>query len=271
MTAPGGPLSRRRPALLLAAVLVLGAGTPAAVAAGAPTVAIAAASDLVFCLDALHDALRRQAPDLRLQVSTGSSGNFFAQIRQGAPFDVFLSADLRYPQQLIAAGAAEEKSLTRYAVGRLVLWTTRSDVALSALGDVVRHPGVRRFAIANPAHAPYGRAAREALEQAGAWDAVQPKLVRGENIAQTAQFVQTGSADAGIVALSLVLAPVLREVGRWIEIPADQHAPLEQAAVLTRRGAGNPAAVRYVAFLRSSEARAVFDRFGFRLPSPVER
>lgn len=237
-------------------------------ARGAASVSIAAASDLVFCLEALHAAFRQVEPQVKLQTATGSSGNFFAQIRHGAPYDVFLSADLHYPRELIAAGAADGASLTRYAVGRIVLWTLRSDLDLSAPGQLVRDARVQRFAIANPAHAPYGRAAREALEHAGVWRDIQPKLVLGENIAQAAQFVQTGNADAGIVALSLVLAPKNAGVGRWVEISAERHAPLEQGVVLTRRGAANPAAGRYLAFLRSPAAREIFERYGFRLPTP---
>ncbi len=254
---------------LLAALLVAGGVLPAATtAAAAPTVAVAAASDLVFCLEALHTEFRGQSPGTRLQVSTGSSGNFFAQIRHGAPYDVFLSADLRYPRELIAAGEAERDSLMLYAIGRLVLWTTQRGLDPADLRVAARHPQVRRFAIANPAHAPYGRAAREALERAGVWDAVEPKLIFGENIAQTAQFVEKGGADAGLVALSLVLAPNLQGVGRWAEVPADWHAPLEQGAVLTTRGAGNPAARAYLEFLRSPAARRIFHRYGFRLPAP---
>ncbi len=237
---------------------------------GAEPVAIAAASDLVFCLDALHGEFRRLHPDVTLRLSTGSSGNFFAQIKQGAPYDVFLSADLLYPRELIAAGLAEPTSLTPYAIGRLVVWTTRPDLEVTDLATVVRHSLVRKFAIANPAHAPYGRAAREALESQGSWAAAGPKLVLGENIAQTAQFIQTGNAEAGIIALSLVLAPNLKGVGRWSLLPAEFHAPLEQGAVLTKRGSARPEAARYLEFLRSAEARAVFERFGFQLPRGKE-
>ncbi len=229
-------------------------------------VSTAAASDLVFCLEALRAEFAKTEPGVALTVVTGSSGNFFAQIKNGAPFDVFLSADLRYPRELIAAGAADEKSLTLYAIGRLVLWTRRADLDPSDLAAVVRNPLVQKFAIANPAHAPYGRAAQQALEKLGVWADAQPKLVLGENIAQAAQFVQTGNADAGVVALSLVLAPTLRDTGRWVEIPAALHDPLEQGAVLTTRGTANPAAVRYLAFLRSPVARKIFEHFGFRLP-----
>lgn len=242
-------------------------------AGASPTVSIAAASDLIYCLEALHAAfLQIENPKSKtenlttLTVATGSSGNFFAQIKHGAPYDIFLSADLSYPRALIAAGLADSASLTPYAIGRLVLWTARRDLDVTAAASVVRDPQVKKFAIANPAHAPYGRAAQQVLEKLDTWSPAQPKLVLGENISQTAQFVQTGNADAGLVALSLVLAPPLRDTGRWHEIPASLHDPLEQAAVLTLRGAANPAAVRYLAFLRSPTARKIFDRYGFRVP-----
>ena len=237
------------------------------VAGAAGTVTIAAASDLVFCLDKLNAAFTRAHPGAELKLSTGSSGNFFAQIKNGAPFDVFLSADVAYPRQLADTGAALGHTLTRYAIGRIVIWTTRADLDLSTGVAALAQPGIKRLAIANPAHAPYGRAAREALQHAKIWEAVQPRLVLGENISQTAQFVETGNADAGIVALSLALSPKLKNIGRHVEIPESMHAPLEQAAVLTRHGADNPLARAYLDFLRTPEARAVFDEFGFRLPN----
>ena len=233
----------------------------------AETVTIAAASDLVFCLEKLNAAFARVHPNTQLKVSIGSSGNFFAQIKNGAPFDVFLSADVAYPRQLAEAGAAVGDTLTRYAIGRIVIWTARTDLDLSAGVKALAQPGIKRLAIANPAHAPYGRAAREALQHAKIWEAVQPRLVLGENISQTAQFVQTGNADAGIVALSLVLSPKLKNVGRYVEIPESAHASLEQAAILTTHGSKNSRARAYLDFLRTAEARAVFDEFGFRLPN----
>ena len=236
-------------------------------ACAAETLSIAAASDLVFCLEKLNSAFSRAHPEVQLKTSVGSSGNFFAQIRNGAPFDVFLSADVAYPRELIAAGSADAASITPYAIGRIVLWTTRAELDLSAGVAATSQPAIKRLAIANPAHAPYGRAAREALQQANQWESVQPRLVLGENISQTAQFVETGNADAGIVALSLVLSPRLKNVGRYVEIPESAHAPLEQAAVLTTRGATNARARAYLEFLRSSDARTIFDEFGFRLPN----
>lgn len=237
-------------------------------AADGPVLAVAAASDLVFCLEKLNAEFLKANPGVDLKVSTGASGNFFAQIQNGAPFDVFLSADVAYPQGLIKAGLAEERSLTRYAVGHLVLWTMRPEkVDVSRGLEALRAPGVGKIAIANPEHAPYGRAAKAALEKTGVYEAVRERLVLGENIAQTAQFVQSGNVDAGIVALSLVLAPKVAGQGRYYEIPESSYPPLEQALIITKRGAANPLAAKYVEFLRSQEARAIFDAFGFRLPA----
>jgi molybdate transport system substrate-binding protein len=230
------------------------------------SVSVAAAADLAYCLDALDAGFAKVHPEVTVKVSTGSSGNFFSQIRNGAPFDVFLSADMSLPRELVKGGFAEAGSLTPYAVGRIVLWTTREGIDVSRGLAAVTGDEVHKLAIANPAHAPYGRAARAALEHGKLWEAVQSKLVLGENIAQTAQFVQTGNADAGIVALSLVLAPALAKVGHYAEIPTDFYPALEQGAVITKRGAANPAAARYLEFLRSADARRIFDRFGFRLP-----
>lgn len=255
-----------RPALLLAWLLI---PTPGRCA---ETVAIAAASDLVFCLEDLNRQYTNLHPGVALKTSTGSSGNFYAQIRNGAPFDLFLSADLSYPKELIKAGAAEESSLFQYAVGRLALWTVNTNLAGALTNGLraLRGPEFKRVAIANPEHAPYGRAAREALRHAGLWDAVQPRLVLGENISQTAQFVQTGNADAGIVALSLALSPRLTNVGRWVEVPSHTYAPLEQGAVLTRRGKDNGAARSYLKFLQSRAAREIFDRYGFRRAETIK-
>lgn len=251
---------------LLAALLF--APAPWVRAAEGATLSVAAAADLVFCLEKLNAEFTKTSPGVDLKVSSGSSGNFFAQIQNGAPFDVFLSADVDYPRQLIRAGLAEERSLTPYAVGRVVLWTIRPDKVNVDKGlEGLRDPAIGKIAIANPEHAPYGRAAKAALETAGVYGAVKDRLVLGENIAQAAQFVQSGNVDAGLVALSLVLVPKMAGVGRYQLIPETSHPPLEQALVITKRGAANPLAARYVEFLRSGEARAIFDAFGFRLPA----
>jgi molybdate transport system substrate-binding protein len=257
-------LTTKIAALGLAASM-LGPSVPVQ-AAPDQTLSIAAAADLVFCLDALDVEFKKIHPDAELKVSSGSSGNFFAQIQNGAPFDVFLSADLKYPRGLVAAGLADGATLTPYALGRIVLWTTRPEVNLDDGLNGLRSEQIKKIAIANPDHAPYGRAAKEALQHEKLWDAVQSKLVVGENIAQTAQFVQSGNADAGIVALSLVLAPANKGVGKYVEIPDAFHAPIEQGMVITRHGKENPLAAQYLEFLRSKQARTIFDTYGFRLP-----
>jgi molybdate transport system substrate-binding protein len=246
--------------LLLAFLLLI----PAARAT--EKISVAAASNLVYALDALNAGFAQAAPDVAITTATGASGSLVAQIKNGAPFDVFLSADLDYPQALVASGHADAKSLTTFAIGRLVLWTTKPGLDVTSIAGTVRDSAVRKLAIANVDTAPYGRAARQALEKLGAWADAQPKLVVGENITQTAQFVETGNADAGFVALSLVLSPQLQDRGRWLGVPANLHAPLAQGAVLTTRGAANPAAVRYLKFLGSPAARKVLERFGYGVP-----
>ncbi|MDB5916622.1 MAG: Molybdate transporter substrate-binding protein [Massilia sp.] len=248
--------------LLLTALLAL--------PAGAQTLLVAAASDLSHCMDELAMAFARQAPQagrkVELKVSTGASGNFFTQIRNGAPFDVFLSADMGYPGQLAKDGAADGATLIPYALGRIVLWSLdpRFDVKLGMA--VLRDRRLTRIAIANPAVAPYGRAAKSALEAAGAWQAVQPKLVIGENMAQAVQFVQTGNAQVGIVSYASVLSPRLKGSGSYYLIDDAGMAPIEQGAIVTAHGKTNPLASRFVQFLSSPPARAILQRHGFGLP-----
>lgn len=238
-------------------------------AAAAPLF-VAAASDLAYCIDDLAAAFRKEAPEAELKISTGASGNFFAQIRNGAPFHVFLSADMMYPSQLAKLGAADGATLRPYAVGRIVLWTTdaRFDVSqgLPLLRDPRMMKELRRIAIGNPDTAPYGRAAKAVLERDKLWDAVQPRLVIGENIAQAAQFVQTGNAQLGIVSLATVRAPKMAGVGRYFLISDAGVPPIEQGAIVTRAGASQPLAARFVRFLGSPAARAILERNGFGLP-----
>ena len=238
-----------------------------AMARGQEHVSIAAAANFVYALDVLNAEFKKIAPEITVTSATGASGSLVAQIKNGAPFDLFLSADLDYPRALAAANQAEAQSLITFATGRLVLWTTRPGLELKSVPDAVHDPTVKKIAIANLDTAPYGRAAQQALEKLGAWTEAQPKLVVGENITQTAQFVETGNADAGFVAFSLVLAPNLHERGRWLEVPAGLHAPLDHGAILTTRGAANPAALSYLEFLRSTAARKVLERFGYGVPA----
>lgn len=252
-------------------ILLLSAFGPALGAAQSPAssnnrVSVAAAANLVYALDALNAAFHATAPDVEVTVATGASGSLVAQITHGAPYDVFLSADMDYPRALIAAGQADAASLLPFATGRLVAWTVNPAVPLDSVSTALQHPATRKIAVANVESAPYGRAAKQALEQLGLWNDLSAKFVFGENITQTAQFVESGGADLGFVALSLVLSPALQSHGRWIAVPEELYAPLTQGAVLTRRGQSNAAAARYLAFLQSDAAREVLARFGYSVP-----
>lgn len=230
------------------------------------SVRVAAAADLKWALEAVLPAFEQAHPGIRVVVSYGSSGSFHAQLRQRAPFDLFLSADLAYAQDLADRGLAEPPF--RYARGPLALWV-RQDSPLDLQREGLRalaDPRVRRIAIANPKHAPYGRAAEHALRTAGLLEQLRPKLVIGENVAQAAQFVQAGAADAGILALSLATAPVLRTQGRFLELPAQLAPPLEQGGTILA-WARDPAAARaFRAFLTGAEGRRILARFGFKPP-----
>jgi molybdate transport system substrate-binding protein len=234
--------------------------------AGAQEIRVAAAADLQFALDELAAQYQKQT-GRKIDVSYGSSGNFFAQIQNGAPFDVLLSADIEYPRKLDAAGLAEPGTLYEYAVGRIVIWMPHdARVDLSELGwKALVQPRVEKIAIANPEHAPYGRAAVEALRNAGIYEQVRGKLVYGENISQAAQFVASGNAQAGIIALSLAVSPAMRDGQRW-EIPADMHPPIEQAAVVLKSTKDNEGARAFLAFVKSSAGRKVLESYGFTLP-----
>jgi molybdate transport system substrate-binding protein len=200
-------------------------------------------------------------------VSYGSSGTFVAQIRSGAPFDVFLSADVDYPRQLTAARLADPATLQVYARGHLALWTRRAsrlDIGrgLSALTD----DRIRYIAVANPAHAPYGRAAVAALRNARLYDTLQPKLVMGDSLAQAAQLVESGNADAGILSLSLVLGQALKTQGTYVEIPAQTYPPIDQGAVVVNASREPALGRRFIDHLRGPQTALRLERFGFTVP-----
>ncbi|MDO8263260.1 MAG: molybdate ABC transporter substrate-binding protein [Gallionella sp.] len=226
-------------------------------------ITIAAAADLKFALDEIVVLFSRAHPADQVETIYGSSGKFQTQIRQGAPFDLYFSADIAYPRALKAEGFAAE--VQPYAVGRIVLWSPSRDAGRMTLADLA-DPAIRKIAIANPKHAPYGKRAEEALKASGVWEKVEAKLVYGENVAQAAQFVQTGNAQIGIIALSLALSPELAKQGGYALIPDKLHQPLEQGFIVTRRAANNPLAQAFARFMAGQEARAVMTRFGFGLP-----
>ena len=245
---------------LLAAVVVFGQGQ----ARGqARPLTIAAASDLRTVFPDLVAGFERETAT-KVTVTFGSSGTFFAQIQNCAPYDLFFSADVDYPRQLAASGYADAGTLYQYATGRIVLWTRKdSGIDISSGLAVLRDPRVRRIAIANPKVAPYGRAAEATLRSSQLYEAVQSKLVLGDNIAQTAQFADSGNADVAIIAHSLALGPELNARGMYFEIPPATHAPIEQAAIIITASKNRAAAERFLTYLKGPQAQVTFRKHGF--------
>jgi len=252
-------LSRIASALTLVATLALPQLTLAA-----ESITIAAAADLKFAMDEIVESFRKEKPDDKIEVIYGSSGKFHTQIQQGAPFDLYFSADIAFAKELEAAGLSAGPTRP-YALGRIVLWSNSRDASQMTLEDLL-DPAIGKIAIANPKHAPYGKRAEEALRSAGLWDKLQDKLVMGENIAQTAQFVQTGNAQVGIVALALALNPTLAQAGGHTLIDDKLHEPLEQGFVVTKRAEGNHLAAQFADFMTGKQARTIMANYGFVLP-----
>jgi molybdate transport system substrate-binding protein len=228
---------------------------------------VAAAADLSFALRDIADLYRKET-GRQVKLSFGSSGNFRHQIVAGAPFQLYLSADEDYVLALQREGRMEDEG-TLYAIGRIVLFAPhgsplRPDPEMSDLRRALAAGAIRRFAIANPDHAPYGRAAREALQRIGLWEALRSRLVLGENVSQAAQFAASADAQGGIVALSIALSPNVSKLGRFALVPENLHAPLRQRMALVR-GAGQDARDFY-RYLQQPDARAILKRYGFLLP-----
>ena len=227
-------------------------------------ITIAAAADLKFAMDDIVTQFKKANPQAGVETIYGSSGKFHTQIQQGAPFDLYFSADIALPRTLAAAGLAAS-GVKPYAIGRIVLWSASHDASRMTLADLA-DPSLKKIAIANPKHAPYGKRAEEALRAAGVWEKVEPKLVYGENIAQTALYAQTGNADIGIIALSLALNQELAAKGAYRLIDDKLHQPLEQGFIITKRAADNALARRFADFMDGKDARAIMVRYGFVLP-----
>ena len=242
-------------------------GLPAAANAG--ELKIAAAADLTFAFKDVGARFEKQTGN-SLKLTYGSSGNFFSQIQNGAPFDLFFSADVSYPQKLEAASLAEPGTVYDYARGKLVIWVPNaSKLDLSRGLSVLLDPGIRKIAVANPLHAPYGVAAVAALHHDGIYDKVKDKLVLGENISQTAQFVQSGNADVGLLALSLAVAPAMKTTGRYVEVPASDYPPLIQAGVVLKSSRNKELANQFLKFLKEPGTVALMAQYGFTLPGNV--
>jgi molybdate transport system substrate-binding protein len=238
---------------------------PAARAQQAPVVA--AASDLQFAIEEIAEAFRDDT-GMEVRLSLGSTGNFARQIREGAPFEIFLAADEQFVLDLHRDGFTRDEG-DLYGVGRIVMMVPHgspleADGALGALREALAAGAVTRFAIANPEHAPYGKRAEEALRHAGLWDALQPHLVLGENVSQAAAFALSGNAQGGIIAYSLALAPDVASRGTFALVPEAWHEPLLQRMVLL--GNAGPVAEAFYAYMQAPAARDIMERYGFVLP-----
>jgi len=226
---------------------------------------IAAAADLKFAMDEIVAKFREANAKDDVDVIYGSSGKFYTQIQQGAPYDLYFSADIAFPRELAKSGFSFSEVMP-YAFGRIVLWSATMEANKMSL-DSLTSSKISHIAIANPKHAPYGKRAEEALRASRLWERVEPKLVYGENIAHTAQFVQTGNAQVGIIALSLALNPALANKGGYWLIPDTLHAPLEQAFIITKRAQGSDLAKKFADYMRSSATRTIMTKYGFVLPN----
>ena len=244
------------PLLLLVATLATG-----------QEIVVAAAADLSVALPQLVSNYTKKT-GRTVKVSFGSSGNLTNQIKNGAPFDVFFSADEEYPQQLISEGLASHSSLYVYAVGRLVLWApadSKLDPAKLEIKTLL-DPSVKKISIANPSTAPYGRAAQAVLRHYGIYDQVAGKLVFGESVSQAAQFVESGNAQAGLIALAHALDPAMKDKGRYWAVPLDTYPTLKQAVVILSHSKQQAAAAKFLDYLRSPEATSLLANYGFNLP-----
>ena len=254
-------------ALLAACIVLTATRAQSQDKKNATKLTVAAAADLSSALKEVGDRYETKT-GVKLKLSFGASGALTQQIQNGAPFDLFFSADMDYPRQLATAGDADGSTLYQYAVGKLVLWVPSDSVL-----DVERHgmnilldPAVKKIAIANPQHAPYGRAAVAALKHAGMYDRIADRLVLGENISQAAQFVESGNAQAGFVALAHAIAPAMRGKGRYWEVPADFYPPLAQGVIVLSHSQHQKEAAEFLAYIKTAEVSEVLQKYGFTLP-----
>jgi molybdate transport system substrate-binding protein len=255
--------------VILASILVaLGYLAAAGTAAEKGAVRVAVAADLKFALEEIVEAFHRQHPDIKVQVTYGSSGNFYSQLSNRAPFDVFLSADVDYPRRLIRDGLAPADGEFLYGVGRIVLWVRQSSaINVEKLGmQSLLSPEARKIAIANPRHAPYGRAAEAAMKSMGVYERVKDRLVLGDTVLQAAQFVESGSADVGIISRSHALAPSFRDKGRFWEVPLDTYPRRVQGGVILSWVQDRSAAEALRDFVLGEEGRAILKSYGFDTP-----
>jgi len=253
--------------VVLAATLLVISSAAGAQEKTSREIVVAAAADLSTALQEISDSYEHKT-GVKVKLSFGASGALTQQIRNGAPFDVFFSADMDYPQQLVAAGEADGATLYQYAVGKLVLWVPAdSPLDLEHKGmDALLDPSVKKIAIANPQHAPYGRAAVAALRHFGLYDRISDRLVLGENVSQAAQFAESGNAQAGFVALAHAVAPAMKGKGKYWEVPVESYPALAQGVVVVSHSQHKKEAVEFVEFIKTKEAADVLQKYGFTVP-----
>jgi molybdate transport system substrate-binding protein len=233
----------------------------------AQEITVAAAADLQFAMQDVTARFQKETGK-SVKLIYGSSGNFFEQVQNGAPFDMFFSANLDYPKKLEAAGLTAPGSYYRYATGKIVIWVPAdSKLDLSSGLRALLNPSIKKIAIANPQHAPYGQAAVAAMQKENIYEKVKDKLVLGENISQTATFVVSGSADVGIVALSLALSPTMKDKGRYAEVPAEEYPPIEQACVIVSSSKDKETAKQFLSFIKTAAVADTLRRYGFDVAS----
>jgi molybdate transport system substrate-binding protein len=260
-------ISWRRALLGAVAVLAMFGGSILWAQSANREINVAAAADLSAALQEVAANYEKRT-GVAVKLSFGASGALTQQIQNGAPFDVFFSADMDYPKQLIASGQAEPATLDRYAVGQLALWVPKDlplDVEHRGM-DILLDPSVSKVAMANPQHAPYGRAAEAALKHYGLYEQVSARLVLGENVAQAAQFVESGNAQAGFVALAHAVAPAMQGKGRFWIVPAEAYPPLDQGVVLIAKSQHTKDAAAFLEYVKTSDFAGVLRRYGFSLP-----
>jgi molybdate transport system substrate-binding protein len=254
-------MSVRRFALILAAVSCLFH------LCAAQEISVAAAADLQFAMQDIAARFEKQTGKT-VKPIYGSSGNFLQQIQNGAPFDVFFSANLDYPKKLEAAGLIEPGSYYEYARGKIVIWVPNdSKLDLKSGLKALLDPSVKKIAVANPQHAPYGQAAVAAMRRENIYDKVKDKFVLGESISQTASFVVSGAADVGIVALALALSPNMKEKGRYVEIPESDYPPIQQACVVLRSSKNKELAQQFVQYVKTPAIPELLRSYGFAVPA----
>jgi molybdate transport system substrate-binding protein len=253
--------------ICLAACLLLATSGWTQESKTSPELVVAAAADLSTALKEIGDNYEKKT-GVKVKLSFGASGALTQQIQNGAPFDLFFSADMEYPRQLIASRDADAASLYQYAVGKLVLWVPADstlDVEHKGM-NVLLDPSVKKIAIANPQHAPYGRAAVAALKHTGVYDQVADRLVLGENVSQAAQFVESGNAQAGFVALAHAVAPGMRGKGKYWEVPVDAYPPLAQGVIVLSHSQHKKEAAEFLEYIKTKEVAELLRKYGFTLP-----